>query len=165
MTNTISFSDYILRVAARKPLIAVIGGGSVGNDIYEHAEEAGKEIAMREGIVVCGGLGGVMEAACKGAKSAGGLTIGILPGPDIDSANKYVDLPIATGMGMARNAIIAHTGRVAIAVNGKYGTLSEIGFFSQLNKPVIGLKTWDIPGVESFEKPEDAINKAFSYLT
>jgi len=159
-----SFSEKVLKIASRKHLIAVIGGGMIGNDVYALAEEVGREIAIRGGIIVCGGLSGVMEACCKGAKSAGGLTIGILPGRSIDDANNYVDIPVTTGMGIARNAIIAQTGRVAIAVDGKFGTLSEIGFFSQLDKPVIGLNTWDIPGVIPVTKPKEAVTKAFSFL-
>ena len=160
------FSDYIYKIAHRKPLIAVIGAGSCDQKIYDVAEQVGKEIAIREGIVVCGGLFGVMEAACKGAKSAGGLTIGILPGVAIDESNEYIDFPIATGQGIGRNSIIAHTGRVAIAIDGKYGTLSEIGFFLQLGKPVIGLDTWDF--TEDVIKTDTAVNavdKAFGYLS
>jgi len=159
-----SFSEYILRVARRKPLVAVIGAGSCSEEIYSLAEETGREIAIREGIVVCGGLLGVMEACCKGAQSAGGVTIGILPGKSIDDANRYVDIPIATGQGIARNAVIAHTARVAIAVSGRYGTLSEIGYFLQLEKPVIGLQTWDIPKIIAFDKPGAAVDKAFEFL-
>ena len=160
-----SFSDYINKIVHRKPLVAVIGAGSCNQEIYDLAEEVGKEIAVRQGIVVCGGLFGVMEACCKGAKTAGGLTIGILPGRGIDEANDYIDIPIATGQGIARNSIIAHTGRVAIAVDGKYGTLSEIGFFLQLGKPVIGLKTWDITeDIIVAETPVIAVDKAFKFL-
>ncbi|MFC1561385.1 TIGR00725 family protein [candidate division KSB1 bacterium] len=159
-----SFSDYVLRIAGRKPLIAVIGAGSCGEDISTLAEQVGKEIAVREGIVVCGGLYGVMEAACRGAKKAGGVTIGVLPGRSIDEANDYIDIPIATGLGIARNALIAHTGRVAVAVDGKYGTLSEIGYFLQLEKPVIGLKTWDIPDIHICSTAVEAAEKAFSFL-
>lgn len=153
-----------MKIASRKPIIAVIGGGMVDDGIYDLAYETGREIAIREGILICGGLGGVMEGCCKGAKSADGITIGILPGESLDNANRYVDIPVATGMGMARNAIIAHTGRVAIAVDGKYGTLSEIGFFSQLNKPVVGLQTWDIQGITVAQTPLEAVETAFSHL-
>jgi len=162
--NHLPFTDYIMKVAHRKPLVAVIGGGSCNDEIYALAEEVGREIAIRQGIVVCGGLYGVMEACCKGAKSAGGVTIGILPGIGIDESNDYVDIPIATGLGMARNAIIARTGRVAVAVDGKYGTLSEIGFFLQLEKPVVGLRTWDIPNVIMVDKPGAAVSEAFKFL-
>lgn len=161
----LSFADRIYKIAHRKPLVAVIGAGSCDQRIYDLAEEVGREIAIREGIVVCGGLFGVMEASCKGAKSAGGLTIGILPGISIDESNDYVDFPIATGLGIARNAIIAHTGRAAIAVDGKYGTLSEIGHFLQLGKPVIGLETWEFTDdIIRAETPVDAVVKAFGFL-
>ena len=164
--ETKSFSEQIYKIAHRKPLIAVIGAGSCDRKIYELAESVGKEIAIREGIVVCGGLFGVMEACCKGARSAGGLTIGILPGISIDEANDFVDFPIATGQGISRNAIIAHTGRAAIAVDGKYGTLSEIGFFMQLEKPVIGLETWDVSDdIVRAATPAQAVDQAFKYIT
>ncbi|MFC1513656.1 TIGR00725 family protein [candidate division KSB1 bacterium] len=154
-----------MKIVSRKPIIAVIGAGSCPENTYEIALQVGKEIAMREAILVCGGLYGVMEAACKGAKSAGGLTIGILPGVGIDECNKYIDIPIATGMGIARNSIIAHTGRVAVAVDGKYGTLSEIGYFLQLGKPVIGLNTWDISEkVITAETPASAVEKAVKFI-
>ncbi len=159
------FSEYITRLAHRKLIIAVIGAGSCNRDIYRLAEDVGRGIAIREGIVICGGLFGVMEVCCKGAKSAGGLTIGILPGVGIDEANDYVDIPIATGEGIARNAIIAHTGRAVIAVDGKYGTLSEIGFFLQLGKPVIGLHTWEISeDIIAAASAVDAVNKAIQHL-
>ncbi len=163
--NNTPFSDYIMNVVQRKPLIAVIGGGSCDERIYALAEDVGKEIAIRGGIVVCGGLYGVMEAACKGAKEANGLTIGILPGRGIDEANKYVDFPIATGQGITRNAIIAHTGRAAIAIDGKYGTLSEIGYFLQLEKPVISLESWNISDdIITAANPVDAVVKAFDLM-
>ncbi|MCP4724035.1 MAG: TIGR00725 family protein [bacterium] len=155
-----------MKVVTRKPLIAVIGAGSCDEGIYALAEEVGKEIAIREGIVVCGGLYGVMEACCKGAKEANGLTIGILPGNGIDEANQYVDIPIATGQGIGRNSIIAHTGRAAIAVNGKYGTLSEIGYFLQLGKPVIGLDTWEVSDdITRAGNPIEAVETAFDFLS
>ncbi len=163
--KSISFSEYIMKVVTRKPLIAVIGAGSCDDKIFTLAEEVGKEIAIREGIVVCGGLYGVMEACCKGAKEANGLTIGILPGTGIDEANKYVDIPVATGQGIARNSIIAHTGRAAIAVDGKFGTLSEIGFFLQLGKPVVGLDTWDVSEeITKAGNPIEAVETVFDLL-
>ncbi len=164
MEKQFSFSEKILEIASRKQIIAVIGGGVCSDEIGELAEEVGKQIAIREGLLVCGGLFGVMEACCRGAKAAGGVTIGILPGSSIDDANDFVDIPIPTGMGIARNSIIAHTGRAAVAVDGKFGTLSEIGYFLQLDKPVIGIRTWDIPGIISVEKPKTAVEKVFSIL-
>lgn len=164
-SKSFSFSEYVNKMIHRKLLIAVIGAGSCNEEMYRLAEDVGKEIAIRHGIVVCGGLFGVMEACCKGAKSADGLTIGILPGIGIDEANDFVDIPIATGGGIARNAIIAHTGRVAIAIDGKYGTLSEIGFFLQLGKPVVGLRTWDVSeDITTVETAAQAVNTAFQYL-
>ena len=128
----------------QKLVIAVIGGSEVTPQISRLAEEVGRELAKRGIIVVCGGLTGVMEAVCRGAKEAGGTTIGILPGSDPDDANQYVDIPICTAMGYARNIIIVHTGRAVIAVDGSYGTLSEIGHALAEDIPVIGLDTWDL---------------------
>ena len=125
-------------------IIGVIGGNNCPNDIEMVAEEVGKYIANAGGILVCGGLGGVMEFACKGAKSAGGTTIGILPGNDKCDANEYVDIPIATGIGLARNIIIINTADVIIALSGSYGTLSEIAFALNLKKPVVALDTWAV---------------------
>ncbi|OGL63804.1 MAG: TIGR00725 family protein, partial [Candidatus Tectomicrobia bacterium RIFCSPLOWO2_12_FULL_69_37] len=109
-----------------KTLIAVIGDSVPSAETAALAEEVGRRIAERGAVLVCGGLGGVMEAAARGAKSAGGLTLGILPGYDPASANPYIDLPICTGMGHARNVIIAATAGALIALEGAYGTLSEI---------------------------------------
>jgi hypothetical protein len=125
-----------------RPLVAVIGGSSPTADEASLAEDVGRALADAGVVLVCGGRGGVMEAACRGAKQAGGTTVGILSGPDASEANPYVDIPIVTGIGEARNAIIAHTAEAAIAVGGSYGTLSEIGFALGFDKPVIGLGTW-----------------------
>lgn len=125
-------------------LIAVIGARQCNAPTYALAEQVGYELARRRAIVVCGGLGGVMEAACKGAKRAGGLTIGILPGKTSREANPYVDIPIVTGLGEARNSIVVRTARAVIAVGGEYGTLSEIAFALKFGIPVIGLNTWQL---------------------
>ena len=108
------------------------------------AEEVGRGLAEQGVALICGGLGGVMEAACRGARSAGGLTIGILPGDNRHAANSYVDIPIVTGMGYARNVIIARSAQAIIAVDGSYGTLSEIAHALQSGVPVIGLGTWSL---------------------
>lgn len=143
-----------------KPVIAVIGAGVCDNDIYKMAEDAGKRLAEKGFTVICGGLGGVMEAVCKGAKSAGGNTIGILPGNDVKEANAYVDFPVATGMGIGRNIVIVRTAAAVLAINGKYGTLSEIAFALQLNKPVVGLRTWDVSGdIIKAANIEQAVNE------
>lgn len=130
--------------------ISVIGAGVCDEKTYALAEEVGRELARRHAIVVCGGLGGVMEAVCRGAKSAGGRTVGILPGIRADDANPFVDIPIVTGLGEARNTIVVRSGRAVIAIGGEYGTLSEIAFGLKFGIPVIGLGTWQLgPAKES----------------
>ena len=147
-----------------KKIIAVIGGRRIEKALLAEAEEVGRLIAKRGAILVCGGLGGVMEAASKGAQSEGGLTVGILPQDSSDRANQHIDVPIATGLGIGRNVIIARTADALIAVGGEYGTLSEIAFALQLKKPVVGIKTWDIKGVISSENAFDAVEKALNLL-
>jgi uncharacterized protein (TIGR00725 family) len=147
-----------------KKIIAVIGGRRIEKALLAEAEEVGKLIAKRGAILVCGGLGGVMEAASEGAQSAGGLTVGILPQDNPDRANQYIDIPITTGLGIGRNVIIARTADALIAVGGEYGTLSEIAFALQLKKPVVGIKTWDIKGVIGSENAADAVDKVFNLL-
>ncbi|MCK4450535.1 MAG: TIGR00725 family protein, partial [Anaerolineae bacterium] len=124
-------------------MIAVIGGSAPTAEEAAAAEAVGRALAEGGAILVCGGLRGVMEAACRGAKSAGGLTIGILPGTDRSEANPYVDIPIVTGIRCARNAIITRTAQAVVAVGGSYGTLSEIGFALSFGVPVVGLGTWE----------------------
>ena len=155
--------------ASRPLIIAVIGGGNPPPRAIQLAEEVGRELALRGAAVVCGGLSGVMEAVCKGAKSAGGTTIGILPGTQQSSANAYIDYPIMTGMSYARNVIVVKTGRAAIAIDGAYGTLSEIGHALGENIPVIGLETWQLPprgdllmGIVHADSPTDAVEKAIA---
>jgi uncharacterized protein (TIGR00725 family) len=123
-------------------IIGVIGGALATDEVLAQAEAVGRELARRGCVLICGGLGGVMEAACRGAQQAGGTTIGVLPGEDRDEANPYVTLPIVTGVGRARNLIIVLTAEALIAVDGGYGTLSELGFALQYGKPVVGLGTW-----------------------
>ena len=151
--------------------IGVIGGGDVTPQIAGLAEEVGREIARKGAILVCGGLGGVMEAACRGASSEGGLTVGILPGDNRQAANPYVKIPIVTGIGYARNAAVVKSSQVIIAVDGSYGTLSEIGFALQSGIPVIGLKTWAISiddkadkSIIPAENAADAVNKAMALI-
>jgi uncharacterized protein (TIGR00725 family) len=147
-----------------KKIIAVIGGRRIEKALLAEAEEVGRLIAKRGAILVCGGLGGVMEAASKGAQSEGGLTVGILPQDNPDRVNQYIDIPITTGLGIGRNVVIARTADALIAVGGEYGTLSEIAFALQLKKPVIGIKTWDIKGVISSDNALDAMNKVSEIL-
>ena len=153
----------------RSLIIAVIGGGDPAPRAVDLAEEVGRLLAQRGVVVSCGGLGGVMEAVCKGAKSAGGTTIGILPGSDPTTGNHYVDYPIMTGIGYARNVIVVKTGRAVIAVDGAYGTLSEIGHALGDGIPVIGLETWELPvrpdlplAVVHADSPADAVSKAIA---
>ena len=143
-----------------RKIIGVIGGSAVDQTAFQTAYEVGKLIAKAGAILICGGLTGVMEAACKGAKEAGGTTIGILPGLNINDANPYVDIPVATGLGHGRNLVIINTAQAIIAVSGRYGTLSEIGFALQSGQPVYGLGTWDIDGVETCASPREATSKA-----
>jgi uncharacterized protein (TIGR00725 family) len=147
-----------------KPIIAVIGGRRSDKSLLKEAEEAGRLIARKGLTLVCGGLRGVMEAASRGAKSEGGLTVGILPQNDSREANPFIDIPIVTGLGIGRNVIIARTADALIAVGGEYGTLSEIAFALQMGKPVAGIKTWDIKGVVSAENAEEAVNKVLELL-
>lgn len=128
----------------KKVFIAVVGESHASPEIAKLAEEVGAEIAKAGAVLVCGGLKGVMEAASKGAKSAGGTTIGILPGSKKEEANPYIDYPIVTGIGYARNKLVVKTGHVVIAVGGSYGTLSEMAFALGYEIPVVGLKTWQL---------------------
>lgn len=150
-------------------LIGVIGGHNPSPDGVKTAGEVGYELAKRGVTLVCGGLGGVMEAACKGAKDAGGLTIGILPGNDRASANPYVDIPIVTGIGEMRNVIIIKSVQAAIAIEGEFGTLSEIAYAFRWQVPVVGLNTWEfsrqgqnLGSVIKADSPQDAVEKALA---
>ncbi len=125
-------------------IIGVIGGSHCSPEIYKLAEEVGERIAISENILICGGLSGVMEAVCKGAKSKKGLTIGILPGKLKSDANPWVDIPITTGMGVARNVIIVRSSDSIIAIDGSHGTLSELAIAANLGVPIVGLKTWEV---------------------
>ncbi len=133
--------------------ISVIGGdeGSSSKKDVERARELGREIAELDHILVCGGRGGVMRAACRGAKEKNGTTIGILPSFDKKEANEYVDHPIATGLGMTRNSLVVMNGDVVVAIDGGYGTLSEICFANKYGKKILGLGTWDLEVVEEFD--------------
>ena len=148
----------------KRPVIAVIGGKRETRAVLKEAEEAGRLIVEGGAILVTGGLEGVMEAASKGANFAGGLAIGILPQDHKENANKFIDVPIATGLGIGRNVIIARTADALIAIGGEYGTLSEIAFGLQLGKPVIGIRSWDIKGVIPAYDAADAVAKAFEVL-
>ncbi len=138
--------------------VSVIGGSSVPPDTTIVAEELGTTLADRGHTVVCGGLGGVMEAVCRGADEAGGESIGILPTDRREDANPYVTTPIATGLGHARNALVVMNGDAAVAVDGSHGTLSEIGLALAHGRAVAGLDTHEIEGVEAVDSPAAAID-------
>jgi uncharacterized protein (TIGR00725 family) len=140
--------------------IGVIGGARADNAALEAAVQVGRLIAGAGAVLICGGLGGVMEAAARGAKAAGGLTVGILPGSSPSDANPFIDVPIATGLGFTRNSLVAMNADTLIAVDGEYGTLSEIAYGIILGKRVIGLGTWDIRGVLVAKSPEEAVSLA-----
>jgi len=125
-------------------IIAVIGDSSCSPEEAKLAESVGELLAQQGANIVCGGLGGVMEAVCRGAKSKGGLTVGILPGEDSSMANPWVDIPVVTGLGEARNVMVVKSAQAVIAIGGGYGTLSEIAYALKSSIPVIGLNTWSL---------------------
>ncbi len=150
-------------------IISVIGGSRTSARHLEVAEEVGAELARRGAILVCGGLSGVMEAACRGAKSAGGTTVGILPGSRREDANRYVDIPIVTTLGEARNVIVACTGQAVIAIDGEYGTLSEMAFALRNGIPVVGIDAWSLSKREGLDdsiivasSAREAVDKALA---
>lgn len=145
--------------------VGVIGSAKCSREVYQLAERVGEGIARRGAILICGGLGGVMEGACKGAKAAGGTTVGILPGARPDDANAYVDIPVVTGLGLARNVLVVRSAQSVIAIEGGYGTLSEIAFSLQLGVPVIGLRTtYHDRQIIQAADPEEAVEQAFAAI-
>ncbi len=149
----------------RGPYIGVIGLGRSRPDTDEQAFEVGREIARRGGVLVCGGLGGVMAAAARGAKTEGGFTVGILPGPSVHDANESIDFAVASNMGQARNAIIVQTAQVLIAVGGGYGTLSEMALALKIGKGVVAIDPeFSIAGVHTADSPMAAVALAFELL-
>lgn len=139
--------------------VAIVGSAICSAEVAALAEEVGREVARRGAVLICGGRGGVMEAACRGAKTEGGTTVGILPGADRREANAFVDIPIATGLGEARNTIVVRAADAVVAVSGGYGTLSEIGFALKMGRPVVGLGTWDLA---QGGEPAEAVFQAVS---
>ncbi|MFA5928607.1 MAG: TIGR00725 family protein [Candidatus Margulisiibacteriota bacterium] len=153
-------------------VVSVIGESLTSAEVYATAEKVGELLAENKITVACGGLTGVMEAVCKGARSKGGRTIGILPGNDRNSGNEFIELPIVTGIGYARNSIVAKTGQVVIAIGGWFGTLCEIAFALDAGIPVIGLNTWDVykngkhpdNGIIPVNTAEEAVSLALTLL-
>ena len=128
----------------RPPYVAVIGASEPDPARDAQAHEVGVEVARAGAVVVSGGLGGVMEASCAGARQEGGTTVGLLPGDDRAAGNPHLDVALATGLGELRNGLIVRAADAVIAFEGGYGTLSEIGFALRLGRPVMGLGTWEM---------------------
>jgi uncharacterized protein (TIGR00725 family) len=143
--------------------VGVVGAGDADERQQWLAEAVGAALAEAGAVVVTGGLGGVMEAACRGAKSRRGRTLGLLPGEDRDAANGWVDVAVATGMGELRNALVVRSSDAVIAVGGGHGTLSEIALALKAGKPVVGLETWDIEGMVQATDPGDAVARVFRH--
>jgi len=148
----------------RKKIVSVIGGRKCMPEVEQLAHDLGKKLAKVADVLVSGGLGGIMEAVCKGFKVGGGLTIGIIPSYDKNDANSYVDIVIPTGIGLARNVLVVKSADVVIALPGEAGTLSEIAYCLQFGIPIISLKSWDIPGVIKVRTIDEAIQKAKEIL-
>jgi uncharacterized protein (TIGR00725 family) len=147
------------------PYVAVVGSGTATGDLYEKARAVGRLIAERGGILVCGGLSGVMEAAARGATEAGGAAVGILPDEDRRRQNIYLTYSLATGTGQARNLAVVCSGDVVIAVGGEYGTLSEIGLARKVGRPVVVLEGWDLgEHVTVAPSPLAAVEAAFELI-
>ena len=150
-------------------IIAVIGDSSCSPEEATLAESVGELLAQQGAKIICGGLGGVMEAVCRGAKSKGGLTIGILPGQDSSMANAWVDIPVVTSLGEARNVVVVKSAQAVIAIGGGYGTLSEISHALKSRIPVIGLNTWSLSrngreddSIIKVQSATEAVDKAIS---
>ncbi len=142
----------------RKPVIAVIGAGKCSKKLKDMAAEVGRYIAENGGVLVCGGLGGTMEGAARGAKEAGGTTIGIIPSDDKTDANEFIDYVIVTGLGHARNILVVNTADAIVALPGKYGTLSEMAFALNAGKPIVSVSAWKLG--DEIRQVEDPIEAA-----
>jgi len=147
----------------RKPIIAVIGASKCSKKLRDMAALVGKYVAENGGVIVCGGLGGIMEGAARGAREAGGTTIGILPSADRADANPYIDYAIPTGFGEARNLLVVRAADAVVAFPGKFGTLSEMAFALQAHKPVISISAWKLGDeIIQMEDPLEAAEKALT---
>ncbi len=147
-----------------KKIVSVIGGRTCTKEVEQMAQDLGRKLAKVADILVSGGLSGVMEAVCAGFKGEGGLTIGIIPSYNKADANKFVDIPIPTGMGLARNVLVVKSADVVVALPGRAGTLSEIAYCIQFGIPVITLGSWDVPGVIKLNTVEEAVAKVKELL-
>jgi uncharacterized protein (TIGR00725 family) len=149
---------------SRPPYVAVVGPGQASSQELAAAEDVGAGLAAVGAVVVTGGLGGVMEAACRGARSRRGRTVGILPGEDRDAANGWVEIAVATGMGELRNGLVVRASDGLVAVGGGHGTLSEIALALKLGRPVVGLGTWEVHGVEHVSTPAEGLDRITALL-
>ncbi len=161
-----------MNVDSRRRVIAIVGAAVASEDELQAAETVGRLLAERGAVVVCGGRGGVMEAACRGAIGQGGITVGLLPGSEASGGNPYLTIALPTGMGLARNAILALAGEAIIAIGGGPGTLSEIGLALKAGKRVIGLGTWQMrdprghtAAIEAADSPAQAVTLALARRT
>ncbi|MBC8323960.1 MAG: TIGR00725 family protein [Candidatus Marinimicrobia bacterium] len=141
----------------KKTRISVFGGRDITDGIFNDAYELGKLLAKEGYLVYCGGGNGVMEAVSKGVSEGGGTIVGVLKGETLDEMNDYITIPMSTNMGITRNALLAYNCDVAVAISGKYGTLSEIAFAMQLEKPVVGLHSWDLENLDNVDSPTEVI--------
>ncbi len=148
----------------RKKVVGVIGGHSCTKEVEQIAQELGKKLAKVVGILVCGGLSGTMKAVCQGFKTAGGVTIGIIPSYNKNDANEFVDIVIPSGLGLARNVVVVKSADVVVALPGEAGTLSEIAYCLQFGIPVISLGSWDINGVIKTKTVDEAVDKVSEVL-
>ncbi len=155
-----------------RPRIGVMGPSICSPPTWQLAREVGFLIGRENGILVCGGRGGVMEAAAMGARESGGVTVGILPGASASEANPYIDIPIVTDMGNSRNVINVLTSQAIIAISGACGTLSEIALALKCGTPVVGLETWKLtppeggvtPDIAVAQSPEEAVRLALEFI-
>ena len=153
-------------------MVGVIGASEADEQLCTVAEHVGEELASRGAIVICGGLTGVMEAVCRGARKQDGMTVGVIPSDRKEDANPHVQIPIVTGIGVARNAIITRTADVVIAVGGQFGTLSEIGYALSMGKTVVAIDSWrleraterQLPGLIHASNPKEAVDTALESL-
>ena len=148
----------------RPAYVAVVGPDEASPQELQAAEDIGAGLAAAGAVVVTGGLGGVMEAACRGARSRRGRTVGILPGEDRAEANGWVEIAIATGLGELRNGLVVRAADAIVAVGGAYGTLSEVALALKLGRPVVGLGTWEVHGIEHVSTPEEALDRIARHL-
>ena len=149
------------RSFARPIHISVVGSGEADQALLDLARAVGREVARADCVLVCGGLGGVMAGACRGAREAGGRTVAIVPGPDPAAANPWTEVVVATGLGHARNVVVVQSGDAVVALPGSFGTLSEVALALKAGRPVVGLGAWgEIEGVVEAESPEEAVRQA-----